>query len=269
MIEFTSRLIGQFIARYHKSGARGAARMFAIIAKMINAEPLLLTKTQHNVTIALTPRHYIDTEIIRRGYYEIEVLDAVLEHLEPGNVFWDVGANLGLHSATVKFLRPDSVVVAFEPNPELIVRLLQTMDRNNLTVQVVQSALWNSTTLQGLHLAQSCNPGMTTLLPEDGNNLPMSYISCHLGDELVRQGLVPAPTVIKLDVEGAEGKVLDGLTETLKSRNLHAVIFEHTSTDGTDDVDTPFTRLPLLGFRIQRLNSHHAAKHANYVAIRD
>lgn len=262
-----SCFLGNAIVRYHKSGARGAARLCALLARAINAEPLFLTTTQHKVRVPLTPRHYIDTEIIRHGYYELEVLEAVMANLKTGDVFWDVGANIGLHSVTVKSLRPDCSVVAFEPSPQMIVRLLQTMEHNGANLQVVQSALWGSPTLHGLHPGQMCNPGMTTLLPKDGDSSPSSFISCHRGDDLVNQGLVPCPNVIKMDVEGAESKVLDGLVDTLKSKCLRAVIFEHTP-GGAIDVDSPFMRLPLLGFRVEQLKSRHPARHSNYVAIR-
>jgi len=268
MIEYILRRFGNLITIYHKSGARGAARLFALLAKATNAEPLLETLTQHGVKVVLTPRHYVDTEIIRRGYYEIEVLEAVLEHLRPRDVFWDVGANIGLHSVTVKSLRPDSTVVAFEPNPEMVQRLLRMMRLNAIAFQVVQSALWNTSTLQGLTLLQPFNPGMTTLLPNGDNCSPICHISCHRADDLVKQNLVPQPNVIKLDVEGAESKVLEGLTETLQSRSVRAVIFEHTPS-GTTDASIPFVRLPTLGFRVERLKSHHAAPHSNYIAVRD
>jgi FkbM family methyltransferase len=268
MTSLVSRLFGNVVLAYHKSGARGAARLFAILARAVNAEPLLLTTTRDSIKVALTPRHYIDTEIIRHGYYEKEVLDAILKYLKPNDVFWDVGANIGLHSVTVKSLRPDATVVAFEPNPEIVIRLQKNMRLNGTYLQLVQAALWDVATLRGLCLNQPFNPGMATLVPNPEQSSLITYVSCYRGDDLIKDGLVPTPNVIKMDVEGAESNVLDGLAETLRSKGVRAVIFEHTPGE-TNEAGAPITRLPTFGFRIEQLKSQAWARHSNYVAVRD
>ena len=50
------------------------------------------------------------------------MLGAILEAVREGDVFWDVGANIGQHSFAVKNTRPDVSVVSFEPTPLTILR---------------------------------------------------------------------------------------------------------------------------------------------------
>lgn len=50
--------------------------------------------------------------------------------------------------------------------------------------------------------------------------VPVEVVS---GDELVRDGEVPKPTVAKPDVEGGESSVLDGMRETLSSQTCRLV----------------------------------------------
>ena len=73
---------------------------------------------------ALDPESYLEWFIFKNGYYEREVLDAALRHLPEHGVFWDVGANIGLHALTIKRLRPDVSVYAFEPVPFTAARFL-------------------------------------------------------------------------------------------------------------------------------------------------
>lgn len=71
--------------------------------------------------MALDPSDYIDSFIIKEGYYESEVFDALASRLQSSNdVVWDVGANIGIHSLTMAKLNPGLTVVCFEPNPCLV-----------------------------------------------------------------------------------------------------------------------------------------------------
>ena len=46
------------------------------------------------------------------------------------------------------------------------------------------------------------------------------------GDSLVQAGRIPAPHFIKIDVEGHELSVVDGLTRMLERRECHGVLVE-------------------------------------------
>jgi len=83
----------------------------------------LRQRSLHGLIFELQPHEYIDAIVLREGYYEPEVIDALRPFLRPGAVFWDVGANIGLHTVTAACLAPGSQVVAFEPNPAVFARL--------------------------------------------------------------------------------------------------------------------------------------------------
>jgi FkbM family methyltransferase len=255
------------IKNYHKTGARGAARLFTLLSKAANNEVLISVNTQHGVSIGLTPRHFIDTQVMRHGYYELEIINAVLDIYAEGDVFWDIGANIGLHSLTLKHLRPSSSVVAFEPNPNMVVRILSNAKRNNLSMQVIPGALWNQNTLADLSLSQEHNPGMATLMPGNTVDKLLIKASCLRGDDLVRMGCLPAPSIIKIDVEGSEKTVLDGMNDILQNRKLRAVIFEHGKQEPMNS--SPANMLIELGFHVSKLTSYHSAQHDNYIATRE
>jgi FkbM family methyltransferase len=243
---------------------RGFLRLWKLSGRDIHST--LRATTSRGTVFELSPFSYIDAIVLREGYYESEVIDAIVSGLGAG-VLWDVGANFGLHGLTAKFLRPAARVVCFEPSIEMLGRLWRNRELNVLNVDVVNVALSNRTGFQTLFLGPPGNPGMSTLSPWSKTTYAGTCIvAVSRGDDLVAQGLVPAPTVIKLDVEGHELSALEGLIKTLHSPSLRIVVFED-SRDGDTEVKA---LLKEAGFTCDSLNRRESSKHGleNFVAHR-
>jgi FkbM family methyltransferase len=197
-------------------------------------------RTRYKQEFLLYPGHYIDGIVFREGYYESEVLEAIRPYLGEGSVFWDIGANFGLHAITAKALHPAATVVALEPSPVLASRILANSSLNGVEIQVVSVGLWNQSGFKLLHCVNECNPGMTTFFPGSGTNgCCCLSVPVETGDALVRMGVVPPPTVMKIDVEGAEAEVLQGMENVLSSPLLRAVVLEAQSDSLDDGKDLP------------------------------
>jgi FkbM family methyltransferase len=221
----------------------------------------------------LLPTDYIDAHFLVSGYYESEIIEALLPFLTPGAVFWDIGANFGFHSVTAKYLRPSIHVVAFEPNPAMLSRIAQNAAYNDLNITVAPIALGKKTSKRILHVVGTGNSGMSTLHPLE--NFPYTHsmnIDCASGQELVEEGTYPPPSVIKLDVEGAESEVIAGLGNLLNSSSLQAVIFEAEMGLDLEDRNHPVLG-PLLAcrFKARPLFRKESTQHAlaNFIALRE
>jgi FkbM family methyltransferase len=163
---------------------------------------------------------------------EEEPLARFLSVLRPGDVVYDIGANLGLYAvpAAMKLaaLGPDrngaiGRVVAFEPVPAWAARLRQNARLNQLTnLDVFEVALSDTNGRAGFLMKLQPGAGMGSLvtgyervLGDDASRRIEVEVS--RGDTFAaRQGL-PAPAVLKVDVEGAEHAVLEGLASLLHS----------------------------------------------------
>lgn len=204
--------------------------------------------------------------MLRQGFYESEVLEAIVAELGGQGVLWDIGANLGLQGLTAKTLVPDAEVVCFEPSPAILGRLWRHRQINDVDVAVVTIALSDATGLRQFHIAPDGNPGMSTLSPWSGAKYQgRMLVQTMRGDDLVDSGHLRAPTVIKLDVEGHELEVLRGLSGVLGS-SCKAVIFEDSAA-----VDTPCKMLlASAGFSCTALTRRETSEHAltNFVARR-
>src|SRR5664279_4940460 len=99
-IPLVDRLLRAMI--FHRM--RGVERLRLLIGAVVRTDEIIAA-TKYGSVFRLRPHDYIDNIVLREGYYESEVLDAMLKTVPANGVLWDVGANFGLHSITLKKLR--------------------------------------------------------------------------------------------------------------------------------------------------------------------
>jgi FkbM family methyltransferase len=257
-----SPMLDRLLIAMLRHNLRGVS-LFQRIANRICTTREILVSTRHGVHFLLRADDYIDRIVIREGYYESEVLDAILKELPLGGVVWDVGANFGLHAITLKVLRPDARIICFEPSPSQAARILTNSICNNLQVDVLCIGLSNVAGMQRLHVVHAGNPGMSTFHPWDQATYS-DVLQCRVdaGDELISTAIAPAPDVIKLDVEGGEAAAISGLKKILSAGGT-SLIFEGGSETQrlVEELGFPVV-LPLP----RNEKTHHALH--NYVAGR-
>lgn len=221
--------------------------------------------TSFGSSFRLRPQSYIDGTVLREGFYESEVLAALATAANASEVVWDIGANFGIHATTLARCRPDLRIVAFEPNPVEHGRLLLHREWNAPQLITSAVALSDTSGVVKLHLGPEGNSGITTLTPwSQGNYTGEVLVAAITGDEMIATCQVPAPNIIKLDVEGHEGAVLRGLRRTLSGAACRVVVFE----DGPERDTEPKLLLRASGFEIKPLlrNEHTAHALSNFVA---
>lgn len=150
---------------------------------------------------------------------EAPVLVDLLDRLRPDDVVWDVGANVGLYAclAADRLEGDRGRVVAFEPHPLNAARVAENLRLNDVDGTVVDRAL----SAAAGTVAFTYDPHVGAQGGEldgdaDGDGDRRLRVGTERGDDLVASG-VPAPTVLKIDVEGAERDVLSGLERTLEA----------------------------------------------------
>lgn len=256
-------LVDSLVGRLRRRGLRGAGTLIRLAGRCVTSSAVT-AMSKHGVRFRLRLGDYIDAVVLREGYYESEVLEALLDALPRAGVLWDVGANFGLHAVTVKVLRPDIRVVCFDPSPAMSARVIEHAALNQVAVEVLCVGLGRRGDYLRLHMVSSGNPGMTTFVPWSGATYDSVMLSrTEAGDELIRLGVAPAPDVVKIDVEGSEVAVLDGLAETLAGPSVSALVFE-----GGEELAAEAGR---RGFgRLKRLDRSESTHHSltNYLVRR-
>jgi FkbM family methyltransferase len=139
-----------------------------------------------------------------------------LQHfLEPGDVFVDVGANVGVFTVkAAKEVGNHGLVVAIEPFIETAFRLSQNVRANGYNnVRVRNFCLGQSTQHARLHLNKG-KPNSFSLVP-NGHSESVSVLSVSL-DDLCRWENLERLDYLKIDAEGAEAAILEGGQETIR-----------------------------------------------------
>lgn len=227
-----------------------------------NPSTLIRCKTRHGLTFALDPDSIMDAEVIHSGYYEPEILEAILQHLPERGVFWDCGANIGIHAISVQHLRPQAQVFAFEPAPAAMARLALNAHMNASPISIMGFALGPGAGYAPMSIKVSGNTGIASISPWPGSQYD-GQMTVHVesGDALVGAGVAPAPSVLKIDVEGFEHQVLLGLGRTLAAADV-ALIFESAG----DKLPPIADLLAGHGFRVSPIDAGRGRDSANYLA---
>lgn len=194
------------------------------------------------------------TELLQRQFYffgtyfvEEQILDCWTKTAEQAKVVFDVGANLGIYSLAALAGRPDAIVHAFEPTPEIACRLIETAALNhldNLIVhQVAVSHRAGEAVLHRLRGDLGTNEGMNYI--GTGNNASESALGERVQtvslDEFCRQNGVGQIDLLKLDVQGHEFSVLQGAKSLIRLGQLRTIFME-LNWAGPGETDCPATQ---------------------------
>lgn len=148
------------------------------------------------------------------GLWEPKVQEHLVKTLRPGMCFVDVGAHAGFFTILASRLVGDSGVVhAIEPMPDNCRRLEYAIARNRLTNVVVHRFAVAAARGRATLFAHR-NSTMWSLYP-DGTSGAGAEVDVWPLDDLVAEGIVPRPDLVKVDVEGAERDFLRGAAHVL------------------------------------------------------
>ena len=203
----------------------------------------------------------------RRFCSEQDELVDLLEEIRSDDVFFDIGANTGLYSLFAAERRSDAAVFSFEPYPPNVRLLECDVERNELlNVDVRSEALSDSTGTVEFAQPEQADPGYGSgsIEAESGNSDSTVEVPSKVGDELIANGEIPTPNLIKIDVEGAEPLVIEGLESALLNSDCRLVYCEIHRGDveyrpsigdfGMTLTDMK-TRFEELGFEVEELQS--------------
>lgn len=167
----------------------------------------------------------------RRTYFSGSYFQGNLEYLFPlllrrGDQYLDIGANIGMTSLMASYLiGREGLGFAFEPNPEAFGRLRRNFELNGISnLELVPLALSDRDAEIDLVLPTG-NSGLGFLAVGGESRGRGIKVRTALGRQYLERLDPEKPTVIKIDVEGHEVKVLSGIEEALDRPEL-AIIAE-------------------------------------------
>jgi FkbM family methyltransferase len=171
------------------------------------------------------------------------LLQLVSDVVRPGHRVWDIGANLGLFSfAAATAAGPQGYVLAVEPDATLVGLLRRTAasSHGHAEVDVMPVAVADDLAVGRFNIARRNRS--TSHLDGFGTSQTGGVRSTQLVPTVTLNWLAanfPPPDVIKIDVEGAEMKVLAGGADTLRTTPvLICEVAGHSATAVADQLSS-------------------------------
>jgi len=217
--------------------------------------------TVEGLTIYVDPNDSaIGSFLRRRGEYEPAVTAAVKRLLRSGDTFVDCGASFGYFSALAgRIVGPEGSVVAFEPGPQnQSLLLLNLMANGSTAAEVHQLALSDDVGM--CRYGRSGANGFISSFDGDPAHLAThDLVRCTTLDRVIGERRVD---MMKVDVEGAEGRVFKGAEGVLR-RSVPTLLFEFSPpslavTSGMSGEDL-LQFLSHLGYAIDILEEDRAS----------
>ncbi len=186
----------------------------------------------------------------------------LLENLRSDDIVFDIGACVGV--VALFAAKKVSQVFAFEPDPFYASRLQNNININQLAnIQVIPWAISNEDGIVNFYTSGRAGDHSPSLAP-------LAYtksveVQARALDPAIQSGALPAPTAIKIDIEGAEYAALCGMNALLISEQAPRIIFIEIHPDFLPkfgaSIKNVMDVLVGAGYRIsyrqQRANQYH------------
>lgn len=192
-----------------------------------------------------------------------------IDSFDPGDVFWDVGANVGVYTLYAARAARAGRILAFEPAAENYMLLNRNIEANRVDsrVQAYCLAFNDCDRLDSLHM-QTTEPGgalssFADPVSFDGAAFVARFRQGMIGlsiDSFIAGFAPPFPNRLKIDVDGIEDKIICGAPATLADPRLKSLSIE--LDDGrTDYRDSVVALIEAGGLRLTA--KRHAAAFDN------
>lgn len=157
----------------------------------------------------------------RSGSWDQDLIQLAAQYVKPGDDVWDIGANCGVFSFAAATMSQTGNIFAFEADTFLVEVIKSSRRLNGMkNVQAIPIAIAAEDGFAEFQIAERGRASNS--LSSAGGHSQMggvrdSFLVPTLSGESVRKYLGSGPQFIKIDVEGAELMVINGLIDVLKN----------------------------------------------------
>lgn len=225
--------------------------------------PKIVTVTIHGYSfnIQIDPSNgFIDEQIFVSGSYEADILAVIKEHLPVGGTYIDIGANIGQHALfAAAVVGQKGSIHAFEPIKKLAEQIRFSVQANHFSDRFKIHNLACGAIATTAHIdINTQNIGGSKIDTSREHSGAMIYVAP--ADTILKD--VPKIDLIKIDTEGFELEVLEGLEETL-AKHTPTLIIEYSPSlwkpeERAQNSARFFALLRTHGYRIYDLEHGHA-----------
>ena len=205
---------------------------------------------------------------------EPETIQWIEANIKPGDVFYDIGANIGAYSFVAdKFCKGNITVYAFEPSfstfNQLCKNILLNNSQNSIHPFMIclshqdQLETFNYVSTDAGESRHTLGKNTIDCLGQEFSPAYQQKILSYRIDSLIKHWGFRPPNHIKVDVDGTELDILHGASETLSRNSVRSILVEISSLDPHHDEITAF--LQQSGFRVNSKIKHGSTVISNVI----
>lgn len=182
---------------------------------------------------------------------EFKELEFLKDVLNKNDIFLDIGANIGIFSLVAASKITSGKIYAFEPFPDVYDKLSENIRLNDLghLIKVVKKVVSDKSGKEEFLLEDKSETA--SIVNRTNRNLAFKKIPSIKLDDFISAEHLQYIDLVKIDVEGAEFKVLKGFSDYIKRGKVGSIIFEINKNNIYFDGDTK----RILSFLIK--NQYH------------
>lgn len=209
------KLVNTYVQRF--GFPHRGLKFFMRIMRFLGISGKIYTKKlPEKILIRLRPEEHIQKELFWYGYYEKPVGIILKKMLKPGDVFVDVGANIGYFSLLVANQSSQNKIIALEPVSYLFNALKENISLNKFNnIEALNLAAGYKEETRLIYLSKTDNTGMSSFQQPENYSGKSETVKVVTLDSLARNLKLQKVDLIKIDVEGSELFVLKGMTEII------------------------------------------------------
>lgn len=198
-----------------------------------------------DIKIKLHLKDWIQQQIYFTDYFDYKGIKFLKHTLKEGDVFFDVGTNIGSYSLVAsKIVGNSGKVYSFEPVTKTLKKLTETVERNNFNnIQIEKKIVSDKNESINIYASPDNNTGMSSIIKKFDNVEPESVPSVILDEYIINQK-IKTIALVKIDVEGAEFHVLKGMKNILT--NIKPILFIEIINDNLET--TSITSQEIIDF---------------------
>lgn len=214
-------------------------------------------RTRDNFLVQCDLYDFIPRYIFLFGHWEPNVSAVIREVLQPGDVFVDVGANIGYDSLLAgTCVGSAGAVVAIEAVPDTFARLEHNIRLNSVkNIRAVQRAASDRPGVLTLHQVSEANTGRATTRPQGA---VLAEVEAAPLDAILSADERARVRLIKIDIEGGELPVLNRLLDTLTMYPQTLEVVVELSEHESNEAAGVFARFLALGFEAFAIENEYS-----------
>jgi FkbM family methyltransferase len=211
---------------WNKYGFKGRGYLTRLIGRKFARKGDYVVQTKHGAKLAIDLQNLdiYATIFNSGGEWEPHIARTCRRLLRKSDIFFDIGANAGCISLDTRaYVGEDVHMCLFEPQPSLSDSIRKSIAINRFNnVNVFEILLGNHDGMAELYLTSHAIHA--SMIPREEMFDKLVLPICRI-DTLITSGRCSPPDLIKMDTEGAELQILEGMRRTL-AEYTPTILFE-------------------------------------------